>query len=81
MNRLFFYLLAYFVYNGYDQYRDYRNRQVSNMELQLLETSFNLDEGQNLMNLVKSMEPDGEEIEVDMSKMVFLNKYIEERAK
>ena len=51
------------------------------MELQLLETSFNLDEGQNLMNLVKSMEPDGEEIEVDMSKMVFLNKYIEERAK
>ena len=52
------------------------------MELQLLETSFNLDESQNLMNLVKNMEPeDGEEIEIDMSKMVYLNKYIEERAK
>jgi hypothetical protein len=51
------------------------------MELQLLESSFNLDESQNLMNLVKSMEPEGEDIEVDMSKMVFLNKYIEERSK
>ena len=73
--------MAFFAYNGYDQYIDYRNRQVSNMELQLLESSFNLDESQNLMNLVKSMEPEGEDIEVDMSKMVFLNKYIEERSK
>ena len=33
------------------------------------------------IDITLGMEPDGEEIEVDMSKMVFLNKYIEERAK
>ena len=54
------------------------------MELQLLTTSFNLDESQNLMNLVKGMGnigPDDEEIEVDISKMVYLNNYIEERSR
>jgi curved DNA-binding protein CbpA len=52
-NRLFFYLLAYLGYNAWDQYKDWRSRQLVNVELQLLEASFNLNESQNLLSLVQ----------------------------
>jgi hypothetical protein len=41
LNRLFFYLAAFALYNAYDQYKDYLLREKQNLELSLLEISFN----------------------------------------
>ena len=50
-NRLLLYLTVFFLFNAYDLYKDFRQKAVQDMDLELLNDSFNLEksETKNIM--------------------------------
>ena len=53
-NRLLLYLTVFFAYNAYDLYKDFRQKAVQDMDLELLNQSFNLEknETKNIMAIL-----------------------------
>ena len=53
-NRLLLYLTVFFIFNAYDLYKDFRQKAVQDMDLELLNDSFNLEksETKNIMAML-----------------------------
>ena len=53
-NRLLLYLTVFFLFNAYDLYKDFRQKAVQDMDLELLNDSFNLEksETKNIMAML-----------------------------
>ena len=88
--RFYVYLGLFMLYNGYQAYREYRQRQKEKVDMELLQNSFSLDDG--LSGLVAALGDDFSDGDDDSGKVVIdlkgndvlrlaIDDYISERAK